>query len=73
MCMYCDEKYTPGHHLRHKRAQLYVFEGEDDDSGREPCICVSAIIIHWFLTFSDYKSYSVLLEWNFKWDKISMY
>ncbi|KAG4936704.1 hypothetical protein JHK85_051623 [Glycine max] len=39
LCMYCDEKYTPGHHLRHKRAQLYVFEGEDDDSGREPCIC----------------------------------
>ena len=60
LCMYCDEKYTLGHNLKHKRAQFYVFEGEDDDSGSEPCICVSAIIIHWFSTFSDYKSYWLL-------------
>ncbi|CAM8924213.1 unnamed protein product [Rhodiola kirilowii] len=31
LCMFCDEAYSPGHHLKHKRSQIYVLEGDDID------------------------------------------
>lgn len=31
LCMFCDEKYTPGHHLKHKRSQIFYIAGEEDD------------------------------------------
>lgn len=31
LCYYCDEKYTPGHYLKHKKAQLYLLESEEDE------------------------------------------
>lgn len=31
LCMFCEEQYTPGHHLKHKKAQIYVMECEDDN------------------------------------------
>uniref|UniRef100_A0A1J3IVR9 Transposon Ty3-I Gag-Pol polyprotein n=2 Tax=Noccaea caerulescens TaxID=107243 RepID=A0A1J3IVR9_NOCCA len=40
LCMFCDEPFTPGHHLKHKRTQVFIMDGEieehhedeDDDS-----------------------------------------
>ena len=31
LCYFCDEKYTPGHFLKHKKTQLFVMEVEDED------------------------------------------
>lgn len=31
LCYFCDEKYTPGHHLKHKKTQLYMLEMDEDD------------------------------------------
>ncbi|KAL8151213.1 hypothetical protein V2J09_021021 [Rumex salicifolius] len=31
MCMFCDEPFSPGHHLKHKRSQIYVMECEEDE------------------------------------------
>ncbi|MCI73726.1 hypothetical protein A2U01_0094990, partial [Trifolium medium] len=31
MCMFCDEPFTPGRHLKHRRSQLMVMELDDDD------------------------------------------
>ena len=31
LCYYCDEKYTPGHYLKHKKTQLYSMEIDDDE------------------------------------------
>lgn len=31
LCYYCDEKYTTGHYLKHKKTQLYTIEAEDND------------------------------------------
>lgn len=31
LCMFCDEVYTPGHSLKHKKAQIFFMECEDDD------------------------------------------
>ncbi|CAL9248404.1 unnamed protein product, partial [Arabidopsis halleri] len=30
LCMFCDEPYTPGHHLKHRKAQIYVLEADDN-------------------------------------------
>lgn len=30
LCMFCDEPFTPGHQLKHKRAQIYMLDYEDD-------------------------------------------
>lgn len=31
LCYFCDEKYPPGHFLKHKKTQLSVMEVEDED------------------------------------------
>lgn len=31
LCYYCDEKYTPGHYLKHKKTQLYTMEVDDNE------------------------------------------
>lgn len=31
LCYYCDEKYTPGHYLKHKKTQLYTLEVDDNE------------------------------------------
>ncbi|KAF2564488.1 hypothetical protein F2Q70_00018598 [Brassica cretica] len=31
LCMFCDEPFTPGHQLKHKRSQIYVMECDDVD------------------------------------------
>ncbi|CAM8908644.1 unnamed protein product [Rhodiola kirilowii] len=31
LCMFCEEPYSPGHHLKHKKSQIYVMECDDDD------------------------------------------
>ncbi|CAN7067397.1 unnamed protein product [Brassica rapa subsp. trilocularis] len=31
LCMFCDEVYTPGHSLKHKKAQIFIMECDDDD------------------------------------------
>lgn len=31
LCYHCDEKYTPGHYLKHKKTQLYMMEAEEKD------------------------------------------
>lgn len=39
LCMFCDELFTPGHHLKHKRSQLLVMELDEDEhelGDREP-------------------------------------
>lgn len=30
--MFCDEPFTPGHELKHKKSQLLLMEIDDDDS-----------------------------------------
>lgn len=35
LCMFCDEPYTPGHHLKHKRSQIFVMECEEDELEEE--------------------------------------
>ncbi|KAL8143658.1 hypothetical protein V2J09_016690 [Rumex salicifolius] len=30
LCWFCDEQYTPGHHLKHKKSQIYFLECDDD-------------------------------------------
>lgn len=32
LCMFCDEPFTPGHQLKHKKTQLLVMEMEEDSS-----------------------------------------
>lgn len=32
LCVFCDEPFTPGHHLKHKKSQLLLMELDDDDS-----------------------------------------
>ncbi|MCI54472.1 hypothetical protein A2U01_0075722, partial [Trifolium medium] len=32
LCMFCDEAFTPGHQLEHRRTQLFVMELDDEDS-----------------------------------------
>nr|DAD28974.1 TPA_asm: hypothetical protein HUJ06_030442 [Nelumbo nucifera] len=56
LCMFCDEVFTPGHQLKHKRVRLYVveLEGEEEEetavvdvnegeATAEPYILVNAI------------------------------
>lgn len=31
LCIVCDEKYTLGHHLKHKKSQLLMLEVEEDE------------------------------------------
>nr|KYP32928.1 hypothetical protein KK1_046280 [Cajanus cajan] len=31
LCMFCDELFTPGHQLKHKRSQLLVMELDEED------------------------------------------
>lgn len=31
LCMFCDEQFSPGHHLKHKHSQIYVLECEDTE------------------------------------------
>nr|DAD38797.1 TPA_asm: hypothetical protein HUJ06_013119 [Nelumbo nucifera] len=40
LCMFCDEPFTPGHQLKHKKAHLYECSGDEAIS---PCISVNAI------------------------------
>lgn len=36
LCMFCDEPFTPGHQLKHRRAQFFMLEAEgDSDEGEE--------------------------------------
>lgn len=32
LCMFCDEPFTPDHHLKHRKHQLMLLEMEDDNS-----------------------------------------
>lgn len=32
LCMFCDEAFRPGHQLKHKRSQIFVMDGDDDDA-----------------------------------------
>nr|VDD52238.1 unnamed protein product [Brassica oleracea] len=32
LCMFCDEAFTPGHQLKHKRSQIFVMEGDEDEA-----------------------------------------
>lgn len=31
LCYFCDEKYSPGHYLKHKKTQLFMMECEDEE------------------------------------------
>ena len=31
LCYFCDEKYTPGHYMKHKKTQLFVMEVEEEE------------------------------------------
>lgn len=31
LCYFCDEKYTPGHYLKHKKTQLFMIEAEEEE------------------------------------------
>lgn len=31
LCYFCDEKYTPGHYLKHKKGQIYLMELDEQD------------------------------------------
>lgn len=31
LCYFCDEKYTPGHYLKHKKTQLFLIDCEEDE------------------------------------------
>lgn len=40
LCMFCEEPYSPGHQLKHKRSQIFVIETEDADSPEpDPLYC----------------------------------
>ena len=32
LCMFCDEPFTPRHHLKHKRSQLFIVKANEDDT-----------------------------------------
>lgn len=32
LCMFCEEPYSPGHHLKHKRTQIFTMECEELES-----------------------------------------
>ncbi|KAL8139484.1 hypothetical protein V2J09_005505 [Rumex salicifolius] len=39
LCMFCEEQFTPGHQLKHRRTQIYVMECDeevDDEVEKEP-------------------------------------
>ena len=38
LCMFCDEAFTPGHQLKHKRSQIFVMECEDEDDDEDPLL-----------------------------------
>lgn len=31
LCYFCDEKYTPGHYLKHKKTQLFMIEAAEEE------------------------------------------
>ena len=31
LCYFCDEKYSPGHYLKHKKTQLFMLECEEEE------------------------------------------
>lgn len=33
--MFCDEVYTPGHHLKHKKSHVFLMDGDEEGSGDE--------------------------------------
>ncbi|KAL8144068.1 hypothetical protein V2J09_017100 [Rumex salicifolius] len=35
LCMFCEEPYTPGHHIKHKRAQIFLMEADEEDPSDE--------------------------------------
>lgn len=36
LCIYCEEPFTPGHQLKHRKAQIFMLEAEgDSDDGEE--------------------------------------
>lgn len=44
--MFCDETYTPGHHLKHKRSQIFVMECDEENDWElsdedEPTVAVA--------------------------------
>lgn len=41
LCMFCDEQYSPGHHLKHKRSQIFVLETEDADTCETDEFCTA--------------------------------
>lgn len=48
LCMLCDEPFTPDHQLKHKRSQIFVMEGADDETGSfDPE--VEEILLEWTL------------------------
>lgn len=37
LCMFCDEPFTPGHQLKHRRTQIFVMDCEEEEPpGAEP-------------------------------------
>ena len=38
LCMFCDEAFSPGHQLKHKRSQIVVMECEDEDDDGDSLI-----------------------------------
>lgn len=42
LCFIYDEPYTPRHHLKHKRTELYLMEIGDEDTEEES----EAILMH---------------------------
>jgi len=40
LCMLCDEPYIPGHHLKHRKSQIFVMEYEEDDLEEQGVVAV---------------------------------
>lgn len=38
LCMFCEEPFTPGHQLKHKRAQIFLLECEEEDFDGEESV-----------------------------------
>lgn len=44
LCMFCDEQFTPGHQLKHKRSQLLVLEIDEDESPEEDSVDAAQVV-----------------------------
>ncbi|KAL1224617.1 putative mitochondrial protein [Cardamine amara subsp. amara] len=38
LCYFCDEKYTPGHYVKHKKTQLFSMEVDEEQDEFEDCM-----------------------------------